>query len=72
MKNLPTYAFSGFGGGSRSCIGKHFGMLENKVVLIKFMKRYKFDMQEKELRMKWSLMTIPQKIYTKLERRVEA
>jgi cytochrome P450 family 6 len=29
-----------FGGGPRSCIGKHLGLLETKIGLVKFMKRY--------------------------------
>ena len=39
--NVPTYAFTGFSGGPRSCIGKHLAKLEAKIGLIKFMKRYK-------------------------------
>lgn len=31
----------GFGGGARTCIGKHLAAIESKIGLIKFMKRYK-------------------------------
>ena len=69
IKKIPTHAYGGFGGGARSCIGKHFGMLENKVAITKFMKRYNYEMTDKVLKMKWNLMTGPQKIYLKLEKR---
>ena len=38
--NLPPYAFGGFSGGGRTCIGKHLALLEAKIGLIKFLKRY--------------------------------
>lgn len=31
----------GFSAGPRTCIGKHLAMIESKIGLIKFMKRYK-------------------------------
>ena len=37
---MPTYAIGGFSGGPRTCIGKHFAKLSNKIGLIKFLKRY--------------------------------
>ena len=37
---MPPYAFSGFGGGPRTCIGKHLAKLEAKIGLVKFMQRY--------------------------------
>ena len=47
--DLPPYCFGGFGGGSRSCIGKHFAMLEAKISLIKFFKRYsKIELPKKD------------------------
>lgn len=33
--------FGGFGGGARTCIGKHLAIIQSKIALIKFMKRYK-------------------------------
>ena len=39
--NIPTFAFMGFSGGPRNCIGKHLAHLESKIGMIKFFKRYK-------------------------------
>jgi cytochrome P450 len=37
---VNPYAVGRFGGGARSCIGKHLALLEAKISLVKFMKRY--------------------------------
>ena len=39
--NLPPFLMGGFSGGARSCIGKHLAMMEAKIGMIKFFKRYK-------------------------------
>ncbi len=31
----------GFGGGPRTCIGKHLALLDTKIFLVKFMRIYK-------------------------------
>ena len=38
--DLPPFVFGGFSAGGRSCIGKHLAMIESKIALIKFLKRY--------------------------------
>ena len=38
--DLPPFVHMGFSGGPRTCIGKHLALLESKIALIKFMKRY--------------------------------
>jgi len=40
-KNIESYAFFPFGGGPRMCIGYHFAMIEMKIALIEFLKRFK-------------------------------
>ena len=55
--NIPTYAFNGFSGGPRTCIGKHLAQLEAKISLIKFMKRYKkIELPTKNIKMKFGFV----------------
>lgn len=39
--DIPAFVVGGFSAGARTCIGKHLALMENKIALIKFMKRYK-------------------------------
>lgn len=39
-KNKPSYAYFPFGGGPRMCIGYHFALLEMKIAVIEFFKRF--------------------------------
>ena len=38
--DVPPFVIGGFGGGARSCIGKQLALLQNKISIIKFYKRY--------------------------------
>ena len=41
ISKIPSFgAVGGFSAGARSCIGKHLALLNAKIGLIKFMKRY--------------------------------
>jgi cytochrome P450 len=40
----PKYAYFPFGGGSRVCIGQHFGMLEGMLVLSSLGQKYRFEL----------------------------
>ena len=36
------FAFMPFGGGAHKCIGMHFGMMQSKLFMYQFLKRYRF------------------------------
>lgn len=38
--DIPSFVCGGFSAGARSCIGKHLAMLDSKIALTKFLKRY--------------------------------
>lgn len=51
----------GFSAGARTCIGKHLALLENKIALVKFLKRYeKIVIPKKEFRMTFKLLYCPE------------
>ena len=45
---MPPFVLGGFGGGARTCIGKHLAMLETKIALISLFKRYSTIIGPKE------------------------
>ena len=45
FKNIHKFAYFPFGGGPRTCIGKHFALLEMKVILVKIYQKYTFKIQ---------------------------
>ena len=58
--DLSAYAFNGFSGGPRSCLGQGLAMLESKVMLVIFLRRYKkFKLPVKKLQWTASLMYEP-------------
>ena len=71
--NLPAFAFAGFSGGPRSCIGKNLAKLEAKIGLIKFMKRYeKIELPEKKVDFIIRFIYQPRGFKTKLTKFNEA
>ena len=64
---LPPYVVGGFGGGARTCIGKHLALLESKIALIKFMKRYKkIVLPAEKIKMRIKLAYSPENFKVKL------
>ncbi|WP_158603484.1 cytochrome P450 [Micromonospora radicis] len=45
----PRYAYFPFGGGSRSCIGEHFALLEMTALLSALLARYRVDTRDERL-----------------------
>jgi cytochrome P450 len=58
----------GFGGGPRTCIGKHLAFLESKIMLIKLFKRYSKISVQKERLMKLNFIYEPNEFNTIFEK----
>ncbi|CAG8688513.1 3128_t:CDS:2 [Cetraspora pellucida] len=57
-ETLPTFAFSPFGQGMKSCPGKHFAMTETKVILATIYRKYTFKLvnSKEPLHLKFNLV----------------
>lgn len=59
--DLPPFVTGGFSAGARTCIGKHLAMLENKIAIVKFMKRYKqIILPKKDFKMEFKFLYGPE------------
>ena len=62
----------GFSAGSRGCIGKHLALLESKIGLIKFMKRYnKYQLPKQNFKMLAKFFHEPEPMLVQMERNLE-
>lgn len=65
--DLPQFVVTGFSAGARTCIGKQLALLESKIALIKFMKRYKIiRIPNKDFKISHKYLICPQDFKTKL------
>ena len=64
-----SFAIGGFGGGARTCIGKHLARLESKIGLIKVLKRYsKIELPVEKIRFIVKTNYQPEDLKVKLTR----
>ncbi|MGG4354736.1 cytochrome P450 [Paenibacillus lautus] len=58
IQQLPQFAYFPFGGGARSCIGNHMGMMEVTLVMATIGQRYRLEMLNKEPLIPMPLITL--------------
>ena len=65
---IPSFAIGGFSAGARTCIGKHLALLESKIGLIKFLRRYeKIMIPEGDFKFEVHLVYAFKQFHTKLK-----
>ncbi len=59
-ENHAPYSFLPFGGGPRNCLGANFARVEAVVILARLLQRYRFDLQNKRVRLHMGATLEPQ------------
>ena len=60
VASLPPFAYFPFGGGPRTCIGNHFGMVENRFVVSRMLRRFEFQIPDREPGLHLGVTLLPQ------------
>jgi len=70
-RNDNPYAFNAFGAGSRSCIGQHFSMIEQRMFIATLLLRYEVSLPKgmEELHMRPSGLLSPVDLLINMKRR---
>jgi cytochrome P450 len=58
--SLPIFAYFPFGGGPRTCIGNTFGMVENRFVVSRILRRFELTPPEREPSLHLGVTLLPQ------------
>ena len=64
--SLPAFAYFPFGGGPRTCIGNTFGMVENRLVVSRILRRFELAPPERDPSLHLGVTLLPQNNCLKL------
>jgi cytochrome P450 len=66
-ESLPAFAYFPFGGGPRTCIGNNFGMVENRFVVSRILRKFEFARPDREPGLHLGVTLLPENNSLKLK-----